>query len=249
MMKTYARVLGILLLATPLFTVSGRTQDVTVTGRVAVVNAEDASPKQADPSNVVVWLTPVPETGSGAESHPRPTEPARLRLLQKSKRFEPHVLAVRVGTSVEAPNLDPFFHNVFSLFNGKRFDLGLYEAGSTRTVKFDRPGVAYIFCNIHPQMSAVVVAVNTPYFTVSDNRGEINIPNVPSGRYRLDVWYEKALPETLRALRREITVGPDSASLGALRLTASANIFMAHKNKYGREYDPPHPPNALYDQP
>lgn len=249
MMKTDVCVVGVLLLAGPLFTVSGCAQDVTLTGRVAVVSAGDASAKKADPSEVVIWITPIPETGSGAESHPLPTVPARLRLLQKSKEFSPHVLAVRVGTSVEFPNLDPFFHNVFSLFNGKRFDLGLYEAGTTRAVKFDRPGVAYIFCNIHPQMSAVVVAVNTPYFTISDSRGEIKIPNVSPGRYRLDVWYEKALPETLRALRREITVGPDSASLGTLLLTVSDNIFMAHKNKYGREYDPPNPPNPLYDQP
>ena len=98
-------------------------------------------------------------------------------------------------------------------------------------------------------MSAVVVAVDTPYFTISDSQGEVRIPNVPPGRYRFDVWYEKALPENLRALRREIIVGPNSASLGVVRLTASANIFMAHKNKYGREYDPPTPPSPLYQQP
>ena len=249
MMETDTRLLGLVALAATLFAGSGRAQDVTVTARVTVVSAEEASSRKADSSNVVVWLTSIPETEKAAESCPRPSEPARLCLLQKSKQFDPHVLAVRVGSSVEFPNLDPFFHNVFSLFNGKRFDLGLYEAGTTRSVRFDRPGVAYIFCNIHPQMSAVVVAVDTPYFAVSDRQGDIRIPSVPPGRYRLDVWYERALPETLRALRREITVGPDSASLGGLSLTASADIFVAHRNKYGREYDPPTPPGSLYQQP
>ena len=249
MMKRGARVLGMLLLIQPLFTLPGRAQVVMVTGRVSVVRAENSSSKKADSSDVVIWLTPVSETGRGVENHTHPAEPARLRLLQQSKQFAPHVVAVQVGSSVEFPNLDPFFHNVFSLFNGKRFDLGLYEAGASRSVKFDRPGAAYIFCNIHPQMSAVVVAVDTPYFAVSDRQGDIRIPNVPPGRYRLDIWYEKALPETLRALRREITIGPDSTSFGDLSLTASADIFVAHKNKYGREYDPPTPPGPLYQQP
>jgi plastocyanin len=249
MMKTDTRLLGLVALAATLFAGSGRAQDVMVTGRVAVARTEDSSPKQADSSDVVIWLEPISQAESGTQNYPHPAEPARLRLLQKSKQFSPHVLVVRVGSAVEFPNLDPFFHNVFSLFNGKRFDLGLYEAGTTRSVKFDRPGVAYIFCNIHPQMSAVVVAVDTPYFAVSDRQGDIKIPNVPPGRYRFDVWYERALPETLRALRREITVGPDAASLGDLSLTASTDIFVAHRNKYGREYDPPTPPGSLYQQP
>ena len=81
-------------------------------------------------------------------------------LRQKNKAFEPHLLVVTIGSNVEFPNDDPWFHNVFSLFNGKRFDLGLYEAGTTRTVHFEREGVSYIFCNIHPEMSAVVVVLS-----------------------------------------------------------------------------------------
>src|SRR5712671_2711819 len=129
--------------------------------------------------NTVIWLTAAAGT---------PTDPPRTavdpsapaRLTQKNKSFEPHVLVVPAGAPVEFPNRDPFFHTVFSLFEGKRFDLGLYEAGSTRTVRFDRPGVCYIFCNIHSEMSAVVVAVNSPYFAVSSSSGEFEIPNVPA---------------------------------------------------------------------
>ena len=84
------------------------------------------------------------------------------------------MLVVPAGSLVEFPNRDPFFHNVFSLFEGKRFDLGLYEAGTTRTVRFDRPGISYIFCNIHPEMSAVIITVSTPLYAIAkeDGRGD-----------------------------------------------------------------------------
>ena len=96
---------------------------------------------------------------------PPPTQKASQipQLVQKDKSFQPSLLVVPAGGQVEFPNHDPFFHNVFSLFDGKRFDLGLYEGGSTQFVRFDKPGISFIFCNIHPQMSAVVIALNTPY--------------------------------------------------------------------------------------
>jgi hypothetical protein len=152
-----------------------------------------------------------------------------------------------VGSVVAFPNRDPFFHNVFSLFEGKRFDLGLYEAGSTRDVHFDKPGISYIFCNIHPEMSAVVVALDTPYYGVSDHRGQVVIADVPSGKYTLRVWYESALPEALKAMTREVTVSDATSTLGVLRL-AEANLPSAHKNLYGRDYDSPVPDNPAYDK-
>jgi plastocyanin len=194
--------------------------------------------------NVIVWLTP---EGNAAT----PTELStaqRPRLIQRNKSFDPHVLVVPVGSVVAFPNRDPFFHNVFSLFDGKRFDLGLYEAGSSRDVHFDKAGVSYIFCNIHPEMSAVVVALDTPYFGVSDSRGQVVIPNVPSGRYELKVWYEAGLPETLRATEREVTVSESNSTLGVLRLVDSGPP-PPHKNLYGRDYDPPAPDNPVYPKP
>jgi hypothetical protein len=147
---------------------------------------------------------------------------------------------------VEFPNQDPFFHNVFSYFEGKRFDLGLYEAGATRTVVFNKVGISYIFCNIHPEMSAVVIALKTPYYGISDRAGTIAVPNVPAGRYELHVWHERVLPETLNALTRAIVVSDTSNSLGIIRLTERRSL--SHKNKYGHDYDPlpagtayPHP--------
>ena len=97
-------------------------------------------------------------------------------LLQKNRTFVPHLQIIPVGTVVQFPNADPFFHNVFSLFNGKRFDLGLYEAGSSKSVTFTREGVSYIFCNIHPEMSAVVIALSTPLYAVADTNDAFILP-------------------------------------------------------------------------
>jgi plastocyanin len=221
-------------------------QGATVTARVAWDEGGGNAARAHDAGNVVLWLTPIDSPGTPISASAQ-TSP-RIRLVQKNKSFEPHVLVVPVGSLVEFPNRDPFFHNVFSLFEGKRFDLGLYEAGSSRDVHFDKPGVSYIFCNIHPEMSAVVIAVETPYYATSDARGEIAIRNVPAGRYTLRVWYEAALAETLNSMTREITVSEDNLALGALRL-ASVKVAQSHKNKYGRDYDPPAPDSPAYQHP
>jgi hypothetical protein len=155
---------------------------------------------------------------------------------------------IPVGGKVEFPNHDPFFHNVFSLFEGKRFDLGLYESGTTRFVQFDKPGISFIFCNIHAQMSAVVIAVATPYYAISDVRGEISIPDVPPGRYQMQVFHSSVSPETLRAFSREITVSPGDTTLGNVTL-AESDVTVAHKNKYGRDYDRPEPDSPAYARP
>jgi hypothetical protein len=215
-------------------------QEVTISGHVALTS--DGHPNPTAPSgNVVVWLSP----------DQSPVLPAKLphaRLTQKNKNFEPHVLVIPVGTVVEFPNRDPFFHNVFSLFEGKRFDLGLYEAGTTREVTFGKPGISFIFCNIHAEMSAVIIALDTPYFGISNQHGDVVIPNVPVGHYTLRVWYEQALPDTLNAMTREITVSESTSTLGILRIATGGGPH-THKNKYGRDYDPPAPDNPAYPHP
>jgi plastocyanin len=214
-------------------------QQITVTTHVEVVAPTHRS---HSPKDIVVWLTPA--EGSAPvqlteipEQHPS--------LTQKDKSFTPHLLVIQVGTVVDFPNHDPFFHNVFSLFEGKRFDLGLYEAGTTRHVRFDRPGVCYIFCNIHPEMSAVVVVLDTPYYGLANGRGMIEIPRVPAGRYTMHVWDERSLPEDLAQLTREVTVSPEQASLGKLRIRET-EVALAHKNKYGQDYEKPAPPEPGY---
>src|SRR6202034_2229968 len=117
-----------------------------------------------------------------------------------------HLLVVPVGSSVAFPNADPFFHNVFSLFDGKRFDLGLYEAGSTRSVIFSREGVSYIFCNIHSEMSAVVIALGTPFYSIADPQGGFKLEGVPSGDYDLHVWIEGQAQNSLELLTRRVHI-------------------------------------------
>ena len=198
-----------------------------------------------DASQAVVWLSPV----AGATVETPRQDPAKIpQLVQKNKSFQPSLLVIPVGGKVEFPNHDPFFHNVFSLFEGKRFDLGLYESGTTRFVQFDKPGVSYIFCNIHAEMSAVIIALNTPYYAISNARGEISIPNVPPGRYQLQVFHTSVPPDNLRTVTREITVAAGATSLGTLTLTES-DLEVAHKNKYGRDYDNPNPDNPAYARP
>src|SRR5919201_2364812 len=174
-------------------------QTTTVSGQVAVEHASASMKRgsKANNSNVVVWLEP-------KQVAEKLASPKRLewRLIQKDKQFVPPLLVVPVGSSVEFPNEDPFFHNVFSLFNGKRFDLALYQTGISRGVKFDREGVSYIFCNIHPDMHAVVIALNTPLYAVSDPSGLFNIANVPAGDYVMHVWYERTTPDVLHGLEQ-----------------------------------------------
>jgi plastocyanin len=197
-----------------------------------------------DASKAVVWLTPIGVT----VDPPRQDDAHIPQLVQKNKSFQPSLIVIPVGGKVEFPNHDPFFHNVFSLFEGKRFDLGLYESGTTRFVQFDKPGISFIFCNIHSQMSAVVIALATPYYAVSDSRGEVILTDVPPGRYELQVFHSNVAPDVLHAATREITIAPGESSLGSFNLAESV-VELAHKNKYGRDYDRPEPDSPAYARP
>jgi len=111
-------------------------------------------------------------------------------MAQKDMMFQPSVLAVTVGSSVEFPNLDPFFHNVFSYSKTKKFDLGRYAVGKSKSITFDKPGIVKIFCEIHNSMRAYLHVLETPYFAVSDDRGVFTIADVRPGDYTLHVWQE-----------------------------------------------------------
>ncbi len=203
---------------------------IVETVRSKATGREVKSSVGGDASGVVVWLEAI------AGSSHRAVRTRRL-IRQEGKRFMPHVLATEVGAEVDFPNLDPFFHNVFSIYDGRRFDLGLYASGETRPVAFNRPGVSYIFCNIHPQMSAIVVALETPHHAVTDKRGAFVIDGVPEGRYRLELWHERSTQELLAAVDRELEVGPGGLDLGTLRLSEEGFTPQPHRNKYGEEYD------------
>lgn len=117
-------------------------------------------------------------------------EPGRVVMDQRNETFVPRLLAITTGTTVDFPNSDSIFHNVFSLSRTRRFDLGRYAAGKSKAVTFDRPGVVRVFCDIHSHMSAFVVVFNHPFFRVTDAEGRFRIDQVPAGTYTVVGWYD-----------------------------------------------------------
>lgn len=208
-----------------------RDREARVSGEVVVTVPGGAIEKDA--SRVAVWLVPLdaaqPVRVIAASPH--------YRLVQRSKRFEPGLLVVPVGSVVDFPNADPWFHNVFSLYRGKRFDLGLYQAGAQRSVRFDRAGPSYLFCNIHPEMTGVVLAIDSELFAVTDKSGRYSIAGVTPGKYVLHVWYENAVPESLQALQRQVTIESANHILPPVSVKAVKRAPTEHKNKYEQDYD------------
>jgi plastocyanin len=160
-----------------------------------------------------------------------PRRPGRFTLAQKNRGFQPAVLAVPVGSVVEFPNRDLIFHNVFSLSPPQPFDLGLYRAGESKSRTFTQPGTYRVFCNIHPEMTAVIVVVPTAYVVQADGRGRF-VLDLPAGRYRLTVLSERAAaPVTV-----DVSVGAGATTAPDLVLDESAFVRVVHKNKFGQDY-------------
>ena len=150
-------------------------------------------------ADAAVWLT-------GGSRRAEPVKDAAID--QRGKAFSPHVLVVPRGSVVAFPNSDALLHNVYAQFEAKRFDLGLYPKGQIKRQQFDRAGIVSMRCNIHSQMSAYIVVVETPYYAVTDRRGRFHLPAVPPGTYRLHVWHESGARD-----ERTIAVGDDPAPL------------------------------------
>jgi len=230
-----AAVLAVLFTLTPALV--AQAEDSDVQARIMVTqpgNQKSATHRQS--ASVVVWLSAA-NPGAGTEER---LVPGRFRMAQMNKTFEPHLLVVPLRSTVEFPNLDPFFHDVFSQFNGKKFDLGLYEAGSTKGVRFDHEGISYIFCNIHPEMGAVIVTLSTPYFAIADKNGALLIPHVPAGSYAMHVWAEGADDKELDALTRTVHIRGSQDDLGAIPISVRGSTG-PHKNKFGEDYRPDKP--------
>ena len=195
----------------------------TVTGRVRV----QGRPAGARVSTVV-YAEPLEATA--------PARPGRFTLTQREKKFVPRVLAVPVGSTVDFPNQDAIFHNVFSLSKPAPFDLGLYRAGSSKSRVFTEAAAYRVFCNIHPEMTAVILVAPTPYLAEVDASGAFRL-DLPAGRYRVTAWSERAQPASA-----EVTVGSGASSAPELVLDESAFVELPHKNKFGQDY-----PKVPYD--
>jgi len=201
----------------------------SVRGHIELRDSKDpAVRKRQDYSSVIISLEPV---GGGPSVAPR-----RAKMIQKDKTFLPHVLPIVVGSTVDFPNLDPIFHSAFSNYNGQLFDVGLYPPGTSKSVRFSRPGVVRVFCNIHATMSAIIAVFDTPYFTTSARDGSWEIPAVPAGEYVVKVFHERATPATLATLTRKITVTEEPAALPTIAISESGYLAIPHKNKFGKEY-------------
>jgi hypothetical protein len=145
-------------------------------------------------TNLVIYLEPGPPAVSG------PVRPAEMR--QHGERFVPHVLPILVGSTVDFPNDDPVYHNVFSLSSARSFDLGRYPRGHSKQITFPKSGVVQVFCHIHADMSAYILVLQNAFFTVPDSAGRFQLDDVPPGEYRLVAWHERTKPIT-RTVRVE----------------------------------------------
>jgi plastocyanin len=160
-----------------------RSQSATA-ARPASAGLGAAPRRPAEFRPAVVYLDSAP---GGAFELP---EPGRTAMDQRDQTFVPHVLAITVGTTVDFPNSDVTFHNVFSLSKTKTFDLGRYSRGKSKAIRFDRPGVVQVFCDIHSHMNAYILVFAHRYFAVTDQAGHFTIAGVPPGTYTVAVWHE-----------------------------------------------------------
>jgi plastocyanin len=141
-------------------------------------------------------------------SLPAPEHAAHVVIEQRNQTFVPHVVAVLAGTTIDFPNDDPILHNAFSTSPAKRFDLGMYDRGETRSVVFDTAGIVRIGCNVHPRMEAFVVVHTNPYVAVSDAQGSYTITGIPAGTYQLRIWHERLAEQRLPVTIRDGQVQP-----------------------------------------
>ncbi|MBK5256656.1 MAG: hypothetical protein JJE39_11530 [Vicinamibacteria bacterium] len=190
-----------------------------IVGRVELI--EKNGKKAADLSDVVVYV----------ESARGKAKPGRDVVSMKGKSFSPHVLVVGTGSTVEFPNQDPILHNVFSI-SGEGFDLGLYKRPKSGSRTFDKPGVYTLYCNIHPQMSALVVVRDNPYFAKAAPDGSFRVEGLPAGDYKVMAFHERA-GEGMPVAVKVPATGEAEADLS---LDATSYKRVQHKNKYGKDY-------------
>jgi len=191
-----------------------------VAGRITMLDKDDRPAE--DIGQAVIWLE---------SATPAPPPPVSAEIGTSEKAFSPHVLVIPAGSTVGFPNHDPFNHNVFSLSEENPFDLGLYGRGETRSVRFTRPGIVRVYCNVHAQMSAIVVVRDSPWYAQPGSDGSFSLPAVPAGAYTLHLWHERA-----EAVSRDLTVPAGGVGDLSLQLDARGYRFKPHLNKHGQPY-------------
>lgn len=211
--KLAARILLTLLAAVP-------ASAATLKGKVVLI--QDGKPR-GDASNAVVWI----------EGLSRSAGDARAQMKSSSKRFEPHILAVPKNATVEFPNADPIYHNVFSVSGANRFDLGLYRSGVSKSKRFDEPGLVRVYCNIHPQMIGFVLVVDSGFVAVTGPDGSFEFDGVPAGTHVVKAWHEDG-----SEVAQTVAVKSAAEPPATLQIEAAGAPPPPHKNKYGKDYKP-----------
>ncbi len=216
------RLLPIATLATALFGVSALAAPVS--GTVTFLTKRGQHPIVDE---TLVWLEPV-----GARAAHR--APESVRMVTRNKTLVPHVMAIPLGSTVSFPNDDPISHNLFSLSSGNSFDLGLYRRGAGKSEKFETPGIVNVYCNVHPNMSAVIHVMVTPYYAFTDANGHYTF-DVPPGKYRVIAWNEQG-GETEAAV--DVTSGGAATPI-AMTIDSRNFRIGEHLNKAGKPYQAP----------
>ena len=192
-----------------------------VSGQVNI--KEKAGDETEDLANAVIYLEPSAGKPKLANTN--------TSIALQGRQFAPRVRIVTVGSKIEFPNQDPFNHNAFSKAPQGPFDTDSYGRGKTATNVFKNPGVYPIYCNVHPRMTAFVIAVGTPYFAQADKDGKFTVDKVPAGKYMIHVWHDRGGEQT-----SDLTVPQTGLSGLKYQLDATGFKLVAHKNKFGKDY-------------
>ncbi len=216
----------LLLVACVCALVAGELVAASVSGRVAFVTKRGQHPIVDE---TVVWLEPVGSTHAARRSA------ATFTMTTRGKTLIPHVLLIPTGSTVNFPNQDPISHNLFSLSTGNDFDLGLYRAGTGKAHTFNTSGIVNVYCNVHPNMSAVIHVIATPYYGLVQRDGTFSLSDVQPGRYDAVAWNEIGGAARLGPV--EVTAG-GVANL-SISLDSRGERATGHLNKFGKPYPPP----------
>ena len=197
----------------------GATADGSVSGQIQVVKGGKGV---SDHSKVVVYLEGVPASANAAKR--------KHVIKQRNVQFAPQLSVIVKGTTVDFPNEDKIFHNVFSASRAARFDLGLYRSGASKSVDFKRAGVVDVFCNIHPEMISRVLVVPTHHYAITDASGKFRIDGVPPGTYPAVVWHPSG-----NEVRQQIQIQPGKAAALTAKVE-EGEMKKEHRRKDGSPY-------------
>jgi plastocyanin len=205
--------------------VASPTRTAVPPGAIVVEVSLTAAKNRLQGDDSVAWVPALGATGNSA---------SRVKIAQNKKQFEPRITVVSVGSTVDFPNFDRVFHNVFSLSQPQPFDLGLYRRGKSESVLFQQPGLIQIFCNIHPQMVAYLMVVDSRRHGAADTQGRITLRDIPPGLTVVEGWNVRG-----GMWSREVEVRPGRTTTLDVDLDVSSWRDVPHLNKYGKEYPPP----------